>query len=155
MCLIVGNPVYVLTPHVLSEWMVEVCRFYLCDTGVLVEVCRFEVCVLGFEVCRWCIYVWSWCDVIDIRCILYYILYIYYILFLLFYLSLFFYSSPLPNHTFILYLSVLTYTYLYSIFLILSHLPNNLTPHKLSEGCLEWCSFISIWFLWMVELVDV
>jgi hypothetical protein len=22
--------VYVLTPHVLSEWMVEVCRFYLC-----------------------------------------------------------------------------------------------------------------------------
>ena len=24
-----------------------------------------------------------------------------------------------------------------------------LTPHKLSEGCLEWCSFISIWFWFM------
>ena len=30
-----------LTPHVLSEWMVEVCGAYLC--GVLVEVCRFEL----------------------------------------------------------------------------------------------------------------
>jgi hypothetical protein len=28
---------------------------------------------------------------------------------------------------------------------------DNLTPHKLSEGCLEWCSFISIWFC--LELV--
>jgi hypothetical protein len=46
-------------------------------------------------------------------------------------------------------LSVLTYTYLYSSIILI---PNNSTPHKLSEGCLEWCSFISIWFWWMVEV---
>jgi hypothetical protein len=39
-------------------------------------------------------------------------------------------------------LSVLTYTYLYSFIL-----QNNLTPHKLSEGCLEWCSFICVVFM--------
>jgi hypothetical protein len=38
-------------------------------------------------------------------------------------------------------LSVLTYTYLYS-----SSFPDNSTPHKLSEGCLEWCSFICVVF---------
>jgi hypothetical protein len=43
-------------------------------------------------------------------------------------------------------LSVLTYTYLYSSSsLPTSHL-NHLTPHKLSEGCLEWCSFICVVF---------
>jgi hypothetical protein len=53
--------------------------------------------------------------------------------------SLISYSILLQIHlSFILYLSVLTYTYLYSRLI-----PNNSTPHKLSEGCLEWCSFIS------------
>jgi hypothetical protein len=50
---------------------------------------------------------------------------------------------------FILYLSVLTYGYLYLIqysFPPPSSQSNNLTPHKLSEGCLEWCSFICVVF---------
>jgi hypothetical protein len=61
-------------------------------------------------------------------------------------------------YQFILYLSVLTYTYLYSFPIYLpSHTlpPKYLTPHKLSEGCLEWCSFISIGLCCLAfELVD-
>jgi hypothetical protein len=45
---------------------------------------------------------------------------------------------------FILYLSVLTYTYLYSI-----NISPNLTTFYRS-GCLEWCSFICVVFWWMV-----
>ena len=44
-------------------------------------------------------------------------------------------SSP-----FILYLSIVIYVYLYSI-----PIPN-ITPHKISEACLEWCSFICVVF---------
>jgi hypothetical protein len=53
-------------------------------------------------------------------------------------------SPLLPNHwipIFILYLSVLTYGYLYYSDPLP---PNNSTPHKLSEGCLEWWMVISI-----------
>jgi hypothetical protein len=64
MCLIVGNPVYVLTPHVLSEWMVEVCGAYLCGLGFVL------VLRLCFELVLYCIlYIYYY--------ILYIILYIY------------------------------------------------------------------------------
>ena len=49
------------------------------------------------------------------------------------------FTPPSPP-SFILYLSILIYVYLYS-FLI-----NKLTPHILSEACLEWCSFICVVF---------
>ena len=38
--------------------------------------------------------------------------------------------------------SILVGTYIYLF--IFQSISNNLTPHKLSEGCLEWCSFISM-----------
>ena len=81
-----------LTPHVLSEWMVE--------------VCGGELCVVGFEL------------VLTLGVILYYII-IYHTYYILYYTLLF---SSFPNHSslphslfpiFILYLSVLGYTYLY------------------------------------------
>jgi hypothetical protein len=65
-------------------------------------------------------------------------------------------SSSLPLHLsslpiFPSYIhSILVGTYIYLFIFFLSLIPifpifkNNLTPHKLSEGCLEWCSFISI-----------
>jgi hypothetical protein len=74
--------------------------------------------------------------------VLYYI--IHYCYYITYYTLLFFYSPPLSSSphppSFILYLSILIYTYLYS-FLI-----NKLTPHILSEACLEWCSFICVVF---------
>ena len=56
-----------LTPHVLSEWMVEVCRFYKCGilldvltphvlSEVNVEWCSFNVCGLCFVMSVvWCL----------------------------------------------------------------------------------------------------
>jgi hypothetical protein len=49
--------------------------------------------------------------------------------------SSFFYSQS-SIYQFILYLSVLTYTYLYSISILI---PNNSTPHVLSEWMVEVC----------------
>jgi hypothetical protein len=63
--------------------------------------------------------------------------------------NLLFLLSNIPPISFILYLSILIYAYLYliRIFIFPFHLPlNNLTPHILSEGCLEWCSFICVVF---------
>ena len=34
-----GVLVYVLTPHVLSEWMVEVCRFEVCGSSLSLSWC--------------------------------------------------------------------------------------------------------------------
>jgi hypothetical protein len=93
----------------------------------------------------------------------YYILYYTYTIILLLYTILFsssshlsssfpfFSSSVLSSPIFILYLSVLTYTYLYSSLLPNPPNPNTtiLTPHKLSEGCLEWWMVISIGFWFM------
>jgi hypothetical protein len=51
--------------------------------------------------------------------------------------------------------SFYTCRYLHILIYILPN-PKYLTPHKLSEGCLEWCSFISIWFCLMFRAgVDV
>jgi hypothetical protein len=68
-------------------------------------------------------------------------------------------------------LSVLTYTYLYSSILFFSSqysipvssfppnipstrlIPNNSTPHKLSEGCLEWWMVIGIWFCFVLKCI--
>jgi hypothetical protein len=69
-------------------------------------------------------------------------------------LLLFYHPIPsFPSHPLIH--SILVGTYIY-LFIFLSFLtqsfppfPKYLTPHKLSEGCLEWCSFISIWFWFM------
>jgi hypothetical protein len=81
----------------------------------------------------------SWC----VRCLCYYILYYYYTLHIIYYTYLYIYyytytilfSSSysllplyIPFPIFILYLSVLTYTYLYSI------LPNKLSISKLKES---------------------
>jgi hypothetical protein len=96
---------------------------------------------------------------------IYYIIIYYYIILLLYtylYSSsvLFFpYSSLIP---FLLNLLFLLSSILYSIFfpflihsilvdtyiyLTIFLLPTpNLTPHKISEGCLEWCSFICVVF---------
>jgi len=54
--------------------------------------------------------------------------------------SFLYHLIPLPSSSpsFILYLSILIYIYLYS------RLINNFTPHVLSEACLEWCSFICV-----------
>jgi hypothetical protein len=41
--------------------------------------------------------------------------------------------------------SILVGTYIYLFILFLSFF-KYLTPHKLSEGCLEWCSFICVVF---------
>jgi hypothetical protein len=61
------------------------------------------------------------------------------------YIYLFIFQTHLP-----LIHSILVGTYIYLfIFPILFSFPTILTPHKLSEGCLEWCSFISIWFWFM------
>ena len=113
--------------------------------------------------------------------ILYYIIIIYYILYytiIIFYLIL--YSSPLqshllsslpsnhPNplpssHLFLLQSSHSFYTcrYLLTVIYIPDSCKNNLTPHVLSDGNVEWCSFISIsgsvlmsiWFWLCFELV--
>jgi hypothetical protein len=64
-----------------------------------------------------------------------------YLLFCLYSSLLILPSSSLPNHTHSFY----TCRYLHILIYILS-LKNNLTPHKLSEGCLEWCSFICVVF---------
>jgi hypothetical protein len=79
---LLGILFYVLTPHVLSEWMVEVCGKYLCIG-------------LAFELV----------DVIDIRCYIvynYYIIYYTIILYIILYSSLLlFFSYPFPiflNH---------------------------------------------------------
>jgi hypothetical protein len=89
------------------------------------------------------------------------LLYYYYILYytLLFFCSLpntlplliysIFYSHPLlfPSPPSILpnIHSILVGTYIY-LFILFCSLPKYLTPHKLSEGCLEWCSFICVVF---------
>jgi len=54
-----------------------------------------------------------------------------------------------PSFPSILYLSGLTYAYLYLIRIFIFHLIHSsqkLTPHILSEACLEWCSFICVVF---------
>ena len=129
-------PPTILTPHVLSEWMVEVCRFDKCGVR------------LGFDLV-WCLTLGVIILYITIIHILYYyilyiILYIYILLLYILYYTLLFCSSDLssfltifllhlsshpflpPSHLspflcsssllphFILYVSVLTYTYLYS-----------------------------------------
>ena len=88
----------ILTPHVLSEWMVEVCRFDKC--GVRLSWCLVEVYVLS-----WCwrvvfmllyiiiLYIYYY-TIIILYYILYYILYIYYILS---YTILSFSFPPLPS----------------------------------------------------------
>jgi len=76
---------------------------------------------------------------------------------LLFYSS---YSHPLPNHSILVgtYMRLFIYSSDLSsfpfhlsqyphLFLLFPIFKNNSTPHKLSEGCLEWCSFISMWFV--------
>ena len=81
--------------------------------------------------------VWCYCYIL-----LYLILY-YTLLFFLFFSSsfpsslLFLLPIPLPIPT-ILYVSVLTYGYLYSRLISQSTI---LTPHVLSDGNVEWCSF--------------
>ena len=96
-----------------------------------------------------------------------YIILLYYILLLLSYTILYYiylYSSPIP-----LFLYTLLIYHLFLLFLFFSSipspssslysfytcryldthiyiLPKYLTPHVLSEGCLEWCSFICVVF---------
>jgi hypothetical protein len=114
--------VYVLTPHVLSEWMVEVCGAYL--WGV---VLAFELVdgYLGFEIrCLTCGVILYITIIHYYTLLLLYIIhYYYYILYLILYSSLLLLSQPFFSSSsslfpiFILYLSVLTYTYLYSLLL--------------------------------------
>jgi hypothetical protein len=47
---------------------------------------------------------------------------------------------PIPQYSFY------TCRYLHILIYIPSSFPDVLTPHKLSEGCLEWCSFICVVF---------
>ena len=79
------------------------------------------------------------------------------LIYLLFFPIYLLYSSTSPHPILSFQYSFYTCRYLHTVIYIIS-LKNNLTPHKLSEGCLEWCSFISIWFWcsvscwWMVEV---
>ena len=98
----------------------------------------------------------------DVRCILYYYYIIYYIILLYIYIlyilyySLLFYPpifllspthlpsssllyNPLISSSFKVYVSGLPSPYLYS-----SSFPDNSTPHVLSDGNVEWCSFNGI-----------
>jgi hypothetical protein len=151
----------VFTPHVLSEGCLEWCSFICVVFGVIVRYStvfhtnpkRIGVCasVLGYY------YIIIYYYIIHYYYILYYyyyysILYITVILLLYTYTLLFLIylpSSLSPSHpliysplsihsppSFILYLSILIYTYLYSIHPHLPHLPHLtiLTPHVLSEG---------------------
>jgi len=94
MCLIVGfwfwwMVVYVLTPHVLSEWMVEVCGKYLCGVVLFVWCFRFRF--------RGGVDVWSYIVLLYLIYYYYYILYITIIILytILYYTLLFFSSSDL------------------------------------------------------------
>ena len=126
----------------------------------------------GWLRCDVFINVSSWCDVFDVRCILYLILY-YYILYIILYspLPLIYSSVPFPS-IFLLFSSSLLFSpllffyhpflppsqpfpsqysfytcrYFHNLIYILSvfNNPKYLTPHVLSEGNVEWCSFISV-----------
>ena len=130
-----------LTPHVLSEWMVEVCGKYLCGVRfwcfVLVWWCRFELvwCLVLYIIYYILLYIYYYYILLYIIHIL--LLYYYTYTIIIYYTILFYSSSSLlpfhlsshtlliplppsllliysfPSSSFILYLSVLTYTYLY------------------------------------------
>jgi hypothetical protein len=148
----------ILTPHVLSEWMVEVCGKYLCIDVLVLS--WWKMIVFRAGVVLYCII---------LLYIYYYILYYYYILLLLYiyyyilYYTLLFFFLPISHPLFFLSFSSPTQSFSSSLSSVLSLIhsilvgtyiylfifqpqSNNLTPHKLSEGCLEWCSFICVVF---------
>ena len=92
-----------LTPHVLSEWMVEVYRFdeYVCSVSCwwMVRVLfRFRAGVLAFVLVLTCgVYYYIYYYYIIIFYIIYYT-YIYYYYIILYYTLLFLCSSILPSH---------------------------------------------------------
>jgi hypothetical protein len=119
------------------------------------------------------VYVYVRCYIVLLYLILYYYILYYTLLFLFLYSLLFLLilssqsssTFPIPYNTHLLFhlflfplfnppfrslfpsqpsqYSFYTCRYLHILIYIIS-LKNNLTPHKLSEGCLEWCSFMSM-----------
>jgi hypothetical protein len=134
--------VYVLTPHVLSEWMVEVCGKYLCGVYVL-RLSWWMLLTLGGIL---------YYTLLLLYIILYYTLIIYYtytILLLLLYIlytilisSSHLSSIPLSHLSHSSSHSFYTCRYLHILIYILStSIPssNNSTPHVLSEWMVEVC----------------
>ena len=135
------NPKY-LTPHVLSEWMVEVCRFewYLVLVGVLGLTCG--VISIGISGSVFVLVCW-----VLAYYILYSIIILYYTLLssVLPLLPLFPPFPPFLSQS----SSVLPSSNIHSIrvgtwiclFILQSHLRDILTPHKLTEWMVEVCRF--------------
>ena len=137
-----------MTPHKLSEgcleWWMVICVVF--GSGGWFEL-------VFYVLSCWMVYLcFELVDVIDIRwyIILYLIHILYYILLLythLPFLLILLISSQYSFYT-CRYLHILIYIiqfYLpllsFPIYLLIFLISNNSTPHKLSEGCLEWCSF--------------